>query len=119
MHQLPSRGDVWHAAFQPTQGREQSEDRPCLIVSIDGLNHGPSDLVIVVPITRTARSTPFHVSIDPPEGGLSHPSYVMCEQVRALSIERLQNGPIVKHYGTVSAAVMRQVEDRLRIVMGL
>jgi mRNA interferase MazF len=117
--QLPARGDVWHASFEPVQGREQGRDRPCLVISIDSLNQGPGDLVVVAPITTTPRNTPFHVPIEPPDGGLSQRSFVMCEQIRALSIERLLSGPLVKRYGRVSAAVMRGIEDRLRIVLNL
>lgn len=119
MADLPSRGEIWHASFDPVQGHEQGFDRPCLVISTDGLNHGPGDLVVVLPITTRQRHTPFHVPIDPPDGGVSQRSYIMCEQVRALDIGRLLNGYIVRHYGAVSEPVMLAVEDRLRTVFEL
>jgi mRNA interferase MazF len=115
----PSRGEVWHASFDPIQGREQGMDRPCLIVSSNYLNQGPSDLIIVLPITTTQRHTPFHIPVDPPDGGLTQRSYIMCEQIRALDIGRLHEGPIAERYGTLSEAVMREVEDKLRMVLEL
>ena len=119
MLELPRRGEVWHASFDPVQGHEQGFDRPCLVVSTDQLNHGPTDLVIVLPVTTTQRSTPFHVVLDPPDGGLTQQSFIMCEQVRVLDIARLTNGYIVKRYGVVSERVIREVEDRLRTVLEL
>src|SRR5437764_58345 len=119
MLQLPARGEIWHGFLDPVQGREQGRDRPCLIVSIDPFNHGPSDLAVIVPLTTTERRTPFHVTVEPPDGGLPQRSFVMCEAIRSVSIERLVAGPIVKRYGVVSGAVMSQVEDRLRVLLKL
>lgn len=119
MHELPRRGEVWHASFDPVQGHEQGFDRPCLVVSTDSLNHGPADLVIVLPITKTARHTPFYIVVDPPDGGLTQQSFIMCEQVCVLDIARLTNGYIVKRYGKLSDQVVRDVEDRLRTVLEL
>jgi mRNA interferase MazF len=116
---LPSRGEVWHASFDPVQGHEQGFDRLCLVVSTDPFNHGPGDLVIVVLITMTQRNTPLHVAVDPPDGGLSQRSYVMCEQIRVLDIARLLQGYVVRRYGTVSTSVLREVEDRLRTLLEL
>jgi mRNA interferase MazF len=117
--QLPARGEIWHANFHPTQGREQNWDRPCLVVSITSFNHGTSDLVVVLPLTTALRDTPFHVLVEPPDGGISEPSHIMCEQVRALDVGRLLEGPVVRRYGVASDTVMRDVEDKLRVLLGL
>lgn len=109
-----SRGEVWTIDLNPTRGHEQAGRRPALVVSIDQLNHGPAQLVIVLPITSTLRGIPTHVRIDPPEGGLKKQSFALCEAVRSVSSDRL-----AKRLGAVSPAVMRAVEDRLRILLGL
>jgi mRNA interferase MazF len=114
MNQLPSRGEIWLANFDPTKGREQAGIRPCLIISVDPFNHGPLDLVITVPITTTRRNWSTHVGVKPPEGGLKSQSFIKCEDVRSMSTGRL-----IKRLGMLSPQNMVAVVDRLQIIMGL
>src|SRR3990172_5802571 len=110
------RGEIRRISLDPVAGREQAGDRPALIVSDDRLNASAAGLVIVVPLTRTRRAVPSHVEINPPEGGVRETSYAMCEQVRAISIERLRDGP----WGApTSTALMSEVERLLRLLLGL
>jgi|FLYK01.1.fsa_nt_gi mRNA interferase MazF len=117
MAREPSRGEIWTAQLDPIRGHEQAGERPVLIVSTDRFNHGPADLVIIVPLTRTARRIPFRVQIDPPEGGLSDRSYVLCDSIRSIAKERLdaRRGP----WGVVSPKTIASVEDYLRILLEL
>lgn len=108
------RGEVWLVDLSPVRGREQAGTRPSLIVSVDRFNQSAATLAICLPITSKDKKIPFHVSIDPPEGGLTAKSFIKCEDVRSLSSERL-----IKRLGSVSAETMNQVEARLRILMGL
>ena len=110
----PARGEVWTVNLNPTIGREQAGMRPALIVSADPLNASARGLVIVLPITSTARSFPSHISVDPPEAGLTKPSQVMTEQIRAISKERL-----VRRIGTCSGTTLDQVDQTLRFVLGM
>ncbi len=108
------RGDVWEADFDPVRGREQAGPRPALIVSADVFNQGSSGLVTVVPLTSRGRNIRSHVPVHPPEGGLTVPSFIMCEQARVVAIERL-----LRRRGQVSADTMIEVEDRLRVLLDL
>lgn len=110
----PTRGDVWDLSFDPTTGHEQAGVRPALIVSVDLFNAGPAELVVAVPITRTHRGVRWHVHVKPTEGGLVSDSFIQCENVRSVSKKRLR-----RIRGRVSADTLQQVEDRLRILMGL
>ncbi len=85
-----------------------------LLAELLGLAGLAAGLIIVVPLTSRDRKVPLHVAIDPPEGGLRARSYAKCEDVRSISTERL-----TECWGRVAALTMRDVEDRLRIVMGL
>ena len=109
-----ARGEIWLADLNPVRGHEQAGRRPVLIVSVGAFNQSRADLVVVIPITSTLRSIPFHVVVQPPEGGLTNPSALLCEAVRSISKDRL-----VTRWGTVSPASMSQVEDRLRILLRL
>ena len=110
----PRRGEIWLVDLDPTRGHEQAGRRPVLILSVDDFNLGPADLVIVVPLTSRIRSIPSHIRIDPPEGGLSRPSAVLCEAVRSISKKRL-----VRSWGRASATTLAKVEVCFRILTGL
>lgn len=112
---LPNRGEIWLADLNPIRGHEQAGARPVLIISTNTFNHGPAGLVFALPLTRTDRRIPIHVPVDPPEGGVSARSFILCDAVRSISKDRL--GP--KAWGTVSAASLRKVENNLRILMEL
>jgi mRNA interferase MazF len=106
------QGEVWFIDLDPTRGREQAGRRPALIVSVDQLGTGPSELAIVVPLTRTERPNPLYVAIEPPEGGVRDASYATPEMVRAVSRERL-----VERWGVVRAATLEQVLQRVRLLV--
>lgn len=108
------RGEVWFVDLNPTQGREQSGRRPCLIVSDDRFNLSPADLVIVIPITSKHKGIPSHVEINPPEGGLQLRSFIKCEDIRSISTGRL-----VKVMGTVKITTLDNVGQRLRLLLNL
>ena len=110
----PARGQVWLVDLDPARGREQAGKRPALVVSVDQFNQTALGLAVVVPITSKDKGFPLHVRLDPPEGGLQLTSFAKCEDVRSVSRERLS-----KPLGRVTPAVMRLVNDRLRLVLGL
>jgi mRNA interferase MazF len=111
---VPARGDVWLIDLNPTRGHEQAGMRPAVVVSVDTFNQGPAGLVVVLPMTTTARGIPLHVAVDPPEGGVRHRSYVKCEDSRSVAVERL-----VARWGALSARTLATIEDRLRILLQL
>jgi mRNA interferase MazF len=110
----PLRGEVWDLDFNPIQGHEQAGSRPALILSVDPFNAGPAELVVVVPLTRTQRKIRWHVGVRPPEGGLTAQSFIQCENVRSVSKLRLK-----RRRGRVAPPTLDQVEDRIRILLGL
>ena len=114
MNTSPARGDIWLADLNPIRGREQAGMRPCLVVSVNLFNQSPAELVIVIPLTTRAKGIRTHVSLSPPEGGVREQSFIKCEDVRSISTERLAS-----RWGAVAPATMHQVEDCLRILMGL
>lgn len=110
----PARGEIWFAELDPTTGREQAGRRPVLVVSVDRYNAGGAELVIAVPLTSRLRSLPYHVIIEPPEGGLTSRSSILCDAVRSISKSRLKG-----QTGVVSRATMAAVEERLRLILRL
>ena len=81
-------GTVAWTALEPVRGREQGGQRPVLIVASAGYLDAVTTLVIALPITTVDRGWPNHVQIDGPSG-LDRPSWVITEQPRTLSRDRL------------------------------
>jgi mRNA interferase MazF len=85
----PRAGEVWYAYLDPTRGHEQGGNRPVAVVSADWFNTATgSKLVLVVPLTTTDKPYPTHVFVRAREANLSVDSWAMCEQIRAVSVER-------------------------------
>jgi mRNA interferase MazF len=106
------QGEVWFVDLNPTSGREQAGRRPALVISVDQLGTGPSDLAIVLPLTRTERPNPLYVQIDPPNGGVRERSFAMPEMVRSISRNRL-----VDRWGRIDVLTLRTVIDRVRLLV--
>lgn len=101
--------------FDPTHGHEQAGCRPALIISDDMFNQSRAGLVFAVPMTTQARGIPTHVDVSPPEGGVRAASFLKCEDLRSISVDRLVDAP----WGAVSARTLERVESVLRILLSL
>jgi len=112
--QHPSRGEVWQVDLRPVRGREQDGTRPALVLSVDKFNHGPADLVIVIPITSRDKRIPTHVPVPKGEGGLDEDSFIKCEDIRSISKERL-----VRYRGDVTYPRIEQTQRLVRVLLGL
>ncbi len=109
----PRRGEIWDVNLGATQGHEQAGRRPALILSVDSFNHGPSGLVIAVPLTTRFRRQPLHVRVEPPEGGLRRRSFAKCEDVRSVSVKRL-----ARRRGKLKRETVAAVAARVRLLVG-
>ena len=95
-------------------GSEQGGKRPVLIIQND-LGNRFSPTVIVLPLTSKTGKHPLrtHVPISPPQGGISKPSIILCEQVRTVEKSRL-----IKKLGTLPPEKRALVERALAAAMG-
>ncbi|MDB5068323.1 MAG: transcriptional modulator of MazE/toxin, MazF [Chloroflexi bacterium] len=112
---VPARGEVWLADLEPTRGHEQGGRRPAVIVSTQALNRSRARLVIALPLTTRERPLPTRVRVEPPDGGVRETSFICCEHIRTLSTERLSPQP----FGSVSLAILDQVDEILQLLLGL
>src|SRR5580692_932747 len=111
-----NRGDVVELDW-PFSDRMGSKTRPAVVVQADFLN-GLIDDTVLVQITGTRHGIPgTEVEIDPAvETGsrLSRVSYVSCANVLTLD-----QTLILQTVGSLSDAVMRQIEACLKTVLEL
>ena len=110
----PLRGEIWLVDLNPTRGHEQAGRRPALIFSVDAFNAGPADLVFVFPVTSRIRPIPTQVVVRPPEGGVKVECAILCDALRSVSKQRL-----FAKWGRVGSVTLNEVEDRVRILLGL
>lgn len=110
----PSRGEIWFLNLDPIQGHEQAGSRSALVISVNPFNHGPADVVVVLPVTSQAKGNPLHVLVEPPQGGVRLRSFIKCEDIRSISRSRLR-----ERWGIVGPSIMATVEDRLRVLLSL
>lgn len=106
------QGEVWLCELDPTRGREQAGRRPAVIVSVDQLGTGPSDLAIVVPLTTTPSDNPIRSRIVPPEGGLRRPSWALADMVRSIDRSRL-----VERWGKLEKPTLHEIASRVRLLV--
>lgn len=108
------RGEVYDVDLGQPVGHEPAFRRPAVVVSVDILNNGPGQVVVVVPVTSASYGLRSHVEIEPGASGLHHTSYARCDQLRMISTDRLS-----ARRGMVSPDALRLIEQALRFVLDL
>lgn len=108
------RGEVYYVDLGQPVGHEPAFRRPAAVVSVDILNNGPGGLVLVVPITTARYGLRSHVELELEGSGLDHTSYARCDQLRAVSVERLSS-----RQGMIGSDQMRTIDQALRFVLDL
>jgi mRNA interferase MazF len=101
------RGEIRWADLNPTKGREQSGQRPVLIISQDVFNQN-SGTVIAIALTSQPQRAGFPLTLELIETKLDKPSWVKISQIRTLSVERIGN-----RLGMISPTEMDQVIEGL------
>lgn len=102
------RGDVYRVQLDPNVGSEVGKVRPAVVLQNDLANRA-SPTVTVLPISSSIeRVFPFQVLLAAGEGGLTLPSKVLCEQIRTLSRQRLQ-----EHLGRLSPERLAEIRQAL------
>lgn len=96
------------------RGREQSGRRPALVVASDLYLEQADTLAIVLPATTAEHGWPNHILLRGPRLALAKPTFVMTEQPRTVTRDRL-----VGVVGAVDVATMRDVDGWLRDFLAL
>ena len=109
------RGEIYYADLNPIRGHEQGGRRPVLIIQNDVGNQF-SPITIVAPLTTSfsSRVYPTEVRVTAGVGGLSEASAVLLNQIKAVDKARLET-----RIGQFDARTMRQVDEAIKISLGL
>ena len=113
------RGDIVTVNLDPAVGSEARKIRPAVVVSNDVANATAAQLgrgvITVVPVTSNiARIYPFQVLLLASQTGLARDSKAQAEQLRSVAVERIGT-----RMGRLPAAVMRELDDALRVHLSL
>jgi mRNA-degrading endonuclease toxin of MazEF toxin-antitoxin module len=92
----------------------QPKKRPVLVVQNDqGNRAGATTMVVSLTSVIPSQLFPFQVSL--PAGVLGKPGVIHCEQVKTVNMERIEQSAV----GECPPDVMRQVDEALRVSLGL
>ncbi len=111
------RGDVWWADLGEPRGSAPGLRRPVIVLQVDSFNRSRIDTVVVVSLTSNLQlaAAPGNVLCPPRRGlALTRPSVVNVSQISTVDRRFL-----VKRVGTLPAGTIREVEDGVRLVLGL
>jgi mRNA interferase MazF len=108
------RGEIWTVDLEPVVGSEQGKARPALIIQNDiGNLYSPVLIVAAITSGENARYD-VQVEVEAPEGGLHHNSIVLLNQIRTIDKRR-----VGRYWGRLSTQTMQQVDEAIKISLGL
>ena len=108
------RGEIYLADLGAPVGHEQAFVRPVALLSSQPWLESAPPVVFAVPITRTPRGSPTHVEVEPGSSGLAATSYLKCEDLRTISVDRLE-----RRFGALDDVTLVRVETIVRRLLAL
>jgi mRNA interferase MazF len=113
------RGDIYLVDLEPVLGAEANKRRPAVVVSNDAANLTAERLgrgvITVVPVTSNLDHVyPFQVLLRAAATGLTRDSKAQAEQIRSIAV-----GRVGVKLGSVPNAIMVEIEEALRLHLGL
>ncbi len=93
MSNILKQYDIWIASLDPATGSEPGKTRPVVILQSDILHQAKHSSTIVCAISSQTKElfSILRLSINPTaNNGLKKPSYIICDQIRAIDTIRLQ-----------------------------
>ena len=110
----PSRGEIWVVELHPVRAGDARAVWRALVISVNELNHGAAGIATVLPVSDVDQRIATHVKVPAGEAMLTKDSFVKCEEVRSVSIERL-----TKRVGAVKAETLAAVMRNVGVLLGV
>ena len=110
------RGEIWWASLRAPSGSEPGYRRPVLIVQADSFNRSKINTIIGAVITSNLQlaQAPGNVRLTKRQSGLARDSVVNVSQVVTLD-----KSFFAERVGRVPALKLREVDEGLRLVLGV
>jgi mRNA-degrading endonuclease toxin of MazEF toxin-antitoxin module len=105
---MVNQGDIISVNFAPTKGREQSGERPALVISNTKYNM-KSGFVIACPITNTVKPMNIRVKLDEQTKTQGD---ILCEQVRIIDLQE-------RPYRVIEAVPKDKLQEVYKVVNAL
>ena len=111
------RGEIYFVNLNPVKGREQSGQRPVLVLSIDSINKLPLVVTVVIRTkgANIPRDFPTNVRISAKESGLPMETVFLCFQIRSIDPNRFPK----QATGEISKLNLEKIENAVRHCLGL
>ena len=111
------RGEIYFVNLNPVKGREQSGQRPVLVLSIDSINKLPLVVTVVVGTkgANIPRDFPTNVRISAKESGLPMETVFLCFQIRSIDPNCFPK----QATGEISKLNLEKIENAVRRCLGL
>lgn len=107
---VPARGDIVWLDFEPSVGREQTGNRPALVVSPEAFNR-KTGLALLCPVTSRIKGYPFEVRL-PDSSTIS--GVVLADHIKSLDWRERGARPI----GRAPTRILGDVLDKVRVLLG-
>jgi len=110
------RGEIWWACLAIPSGSTPGFRRPVLIIQSNEFNRSSIKTVVAAVITSNLilANAPGNVRIPARASGLKRASVVNVSQV--ITVDKSY---LATHVGTLKASYVREVDDGLRLVLGI
>ena len=110
------RGEIWWTDFGQPFGSEPGYRRPALVIQADAFNQSTIQTVLLIPLTKTLElaTAPGNVLCRPRDTGLPRMSVVNVSQLTVADRRRL-----AEKVGSLPGRILGQVEEGMRLVLGL
>ncbi|MBI2595250.1 type II toxin-antitoxin system PemK/MazF family toxin [Candidatus Daviesbacteria bacterium] len=114
MARLIKHGDIWIADLNPGFGLEIHKKRPVLIISINEFNNAWPKIIVAATSLQTKPIGPEKVFVPKGYFGFAKDSVILASEIRTIDKSRL-----IKKIGKLSKEKLEEVEDALKLVLGM
>jgi len=104
------RGGIYLANLNPNKGNEPGKTRPIIVFQADALNEVNHPTVIILPLTSQLieQAYPLRFRLLAKDN-LKQDSDILCDQIRAISLSRLQPTKLLQLNSRQLIAIEKQV----------
>ncbi len=108
------RGEVYLAYLNPNKGKEVGKLRPVLILQTDFLNEINHLTIIILPLSTKLidNAYPLRYRIKKRDK-LEKDSDILCDQIRAISIERIRGDRLT----ILSEKELKDIEKQVKLIL--